>query len=51
MIDSWITEWPNILPCQKKWYNEIKYLEHEGGFYESDLKILADKFEAQGNLP
>jgi hypothetical protein len=27
-----------------------EYLEYEGGFYESDLKILADKLEAQGNL-
>jgi len=23
-----------------------EYLEHEGGFYESDLKILSDKVEA-----
>jgi len=26
-----------------------EYLEHEEGFCESDLKILADKVEAQGN--
>jgi hypothetical protein len=26
-----------------------EYLEHEGGLCESDLKILADKVEPQGN--